>query len=68
MKMLLNFGQTETETETTETEFVGPDIFALIFGLNFSKTEITKRPKIETQKFQLDQMPTPIYRWEIGFD
>jgi hypothetical protein len=51
MKMLLNFGQTETETEKTETEFVGPDIFALKFGLHFSKTEITERPKTETENF-----------------
>ncbi len=53
MKMLLNFGQTETETEKTETEFVGPDIFALKFGLHFSKTED------RDQNFQSDRMPTP---------
>ncbi len=31
-----------TETEKTKTEFVDPNIFALKFGLHFSKT---KKPK-----------------------
>ncbi len=60
MKIMLNFGQTETKTEKIETEFVGPNIFALKFGFHFSKTEDRDR------KFRSDRMPTPTQEDEAG--
>lgn len=44
--MSLNFGQ-----DRDETEFLGPNFFALKFGLYFSMTELTERSKIEIEIF-----------------
>nr|ABF97392.1 hypothetical protein LOC_Os03g39390 [Oryza sativa Japonica Group] len=50
--LLKNFGQTETKTE-----FAGSEFFWMKFGPEFAKTELTEKPKTETEFFGLTERP-----------
>ncbi len=62
--------KTETETKKTEAKFVGPNIFASKFGLHFSKTKMSERPrpKISVRPNAHpypSSSPSPHSRWHI---
>jgi hypothetical protein len=54
--------QTETETEKIETEFISSEIFEMKFCPEFPKTELTEKPKIETEFFGLTERPPYSHR------